>query len=141
MTLTVSVVRSWTPASLDQAADELDAVRRRTAEATDVLRDAAREVSAAWIGQAADAAGVAISAHTRKGEHLEDALAVLRRALRGAADAFGAAQSLLEDAVSYAASHGLTVQEDGTVLGPPSFGVPASWTAQQVRSRTTSTRT
>lgn len=134
MSLTVSTVRSWNPAALHAAADELDAARRVTVEATDDLRSAARSVSSSWSGEAADAAVYALGRHTDRGEHLEQALSLLRRSLRACGDAFTAAQALLADAVEYAASRGLTVLEDGSVFGPPAYIVPSTWSPQQAQA-------
>ena len=145
MTPTVPQLLEWRPdqldcagdllmvraAALDQAADELDAVRTG--------------LRAAWSGSAADAAAGHTVRRQREVEQLAGTVRTAGRTLTRAADTLGAAQAALRDALDTAAVTGCRVLPSGTVEAPavlagaPLAGLPgqqdvADRLSQQVQS-------
>ena len=139
-TLNVTTLRGWEPSALDNAADEVDAVRRRLDDVSAGLRPMTRLGAAGtWTGDAASAAAGSIAATRNKVDDLVEALLLVRRSLRAACDALTAAQSLLLRADVLAAEHGLAVSAQGwvTFRGDPVAEADAMYAARSAERMAT----
>jgi len=124
MTLTVSRLRSWQPAQLEEAADSLEVSRRRLDFTVGDLSTAVRMLQDGWDGDAAVAAVGSMRTHVRTGTELVETINMVRRTLHATADALAAAQALLERARALAAEYYLIITDTGTVRPSPLYADP-----------------
>lgn len=119
MSVRVSVLLGWNPSALEEAADDVEATRRRVQSAVGDLERVVAQLGEAWVGDAASSAAATLRRRGVEGVRVAETLSMVRRVLRQASDALGAARSELVDARAYARRHGLAMQDDGRVSPPP----------------------
>ncbi|HLS24681.1 MAG TPA: alpha/beta hydrolase [Beutenbergiaceae bacterium] len=107
MSLTLSQVRSWQPASVAAVADEVTARRRELLNALDTFDGAAPPST--WTGQAAGAAGAAHRELRSALEDLTEELSGVIAALDSAADELTTVLADLQDVLDYARGHNCRV--------------------------------
>lgn len=118
MSVRASVLLGWNPSALDEAADDVESTRRRVESAVGDLERVIAQLGDAWEGDAATAAAATLRRRRDEGVRVAETLSMVRRVLRQACDALGAARTELADARAYARRHGLYVHEDGRVAAP-----------------------
>lgn len=118
MSVQVSVLLGWEPSALDLAADDVEATRRRVTAAVEDLERVLTQLDEAWEGDAATSAAATLRRRRDEGVRIAETLSMVRRVLRQASDALGAARTELAEARVCARRHGLHVQEDGRVSSP-----------------------
>ncbi len=134
MSVTVSRLTAWRPDLLREAAVQLDVARRLSEGVVGDLSAVHRELPGLWEGQAGTATVAALHTRTAHADHLQEALALVPRILRAAADAVSAAQQSLRQAQATAADQHLVMTDDGTVLPPPPVVLPAEATEVTARA-------
>ena len=119
MSVRVGVLLGWNPAALDDAADDVEGTRRRVESAVGDLERVIAQLGQAGEGDAATAAAASLRRRRDEGVRIAETLSMVRRVLRQACDALGAARTQLVDAHAYARRYGLFMQDDGRVSRPP----------------------
>lgn len=117
-TLTVPLVRSWRPETLDVAAGDLGAASRsvdaQVAQLRSALEHALEDAAGRWADQAAERA----AEETRTGARLAAALDDARAALSAGAADIAHTRRLLLDRIDLARGEGFVVADDGSVTAP-----------------------
>ncbi len=117
-TLTIPLVRSWRPETLDVAAGDLGAASRsvdaQVAQLRSALEHALEDAAGRWADQAAERA----AEETRTGARLAAALDDARAALSAGAADIAHTRRLLLDRIDLARGEGFVVADDGSVTAP-----------------------
>lgn len=128
----IRVVLAWRPDDVEAAASSVAALRTQVEDAHVRTGETARAIPTSWEGAAAGAASRTLLTHVRTGERIAETLDLVRRVLLAAADAIGAAQTVLVRAQQDAAEYGLTMTDAGRVLPPPARLRPSDASAELV---------
>ncbi|MGH3929353.1 MAG: alpha/beta hydrolase [Pseudonocardiaceae bacterium] len=121
----ISDIRTWRPAELDSAFDDLSARRDTLIGLDDELAGA--RAPGGWTGDAAVAAAAAHDALSERARRIVAGISAVRRATGETADAVPAIQRALGEAEELARAYGFAVSDDGTVADvyPPAIADPA----------------
>ncbi|MGH3913676.1 MAG: alpha/beta hydrolase [Pseudonocardiaceae bacterium] len=123
--VSIGDIRTWRPADLDHAFDDLSARRDTLIGLDDEL--AAARAPGGWIGAAADAATAAHDGLSERARRIVAGISAVRRATGETADAVLSIQRALGEAEDLARAYGFAVSDSGTVtdVNPPAVADPA----------------
>lgn len=111
--ITVTLLRSWNPVTLEEAAQELQASQGALSEIGADAGDAGGMISRGWTGATSERAAATIKSYVKQADDLAEAIAAARRTMLAAADALYEAKALLADAEMIARQNGMWFTPEG----------------------------